>query len=72
MTYHNNEIIKLLQKEENKKEIKSVFNAIIDICFLDIYPYFYCFAVVFVFLILFNLAVLIYLVRVKITSFVKK
>jgi hypothetical protein len=67
-----NEIINMLHKKENKDEIKSIFNAIVDICFLDIYPYFYFFCTLFILMFLFNLAIIVYLMRGKITIVKKK
>lgn len=67
-----NEIINMLHKKENKDEIKSIFNAIVDICFLDIYPYFYFFCTLFILIFLFNLAIIVYLMRGKITIVKKK
>jgi|MDTB01.1.fsa_nt_gb uncharacterized membrane protein HdeD (DUF308 family) len=67
-----NEIINMLRKKENTEEIKSIFYAIVDICFLDIYPYFYFFCTLFILIFLFNLAIIVYLVRGKFSISRKK
>jgi len=67
-----NEIINMLHKKENKDEIKSIFNAIVDICFLDIYPYFYFFCTLFILMFLLNLAIIVYLMRGKFIIVKKK
>lgn len=68
----HSDILKLLHKDDNKQEIKSIFLAIVDICFLDLYPYLYFTCIVFFILILLNLGTIIYLLRGKFILYSKK
>ena len=58
-----NIIFKILENDENKKEIKSIFNTMIDICFLDLYPYLYFFTFLFFLLVISNISILIFIYK---------
>ena len=65
MSSSTNIIKTILNKEENVRDIKILFHNLIDICFLDIYPYFYICCFLYIFQLVINIVLVVYIMRYK-------